>query len=139
MVVKRPVNLFDVLQGWLKTQKPDCVFDGKTKDDFLAWRKAFRRHYRRCIGPWPAKVPPRLEVVERVDKDDHVREKALFDSSPGITVPAYILIPKGIKKGERRPGVLACHGHGNGKDDICGVTRERGNPDAIALLERLNY
>ena len=139
MPKSRPINLYDVLQGWLKTRKPDCAFTGHTRQDFQDWRKAFRQHYRRCLGPWPQKVPSRLKTVERVDRDDHTREKVLFDSSPGVTVPAYVLIPKGLRRGERRPGILASHGHGNGKADVCGVTRESGDPDKIQGLDRLNY
>jgi len=139
MAKGRPVNLYDVVQGWLKTRKPDCAFQGKTREDFLTWLRAFRRRYRRCLGPWPESVPPRLDVVDRVDKGDHLREKVLFDSSQGVTVPAYILTPKGLRRGERRPGILAAHGHGNGKDDICGVTREGGDADKIAVIDGLNY
>lgn len=135
----RHINLYDVIQHWCKTWKPDCSFGGHTRADFERWRAAFMRHYCRCIGPMPEKVPLRLQVVERVDKGDYVREKIYFDSSPGVTVPAYFLVPKGIKSGERRPGILAAHGHGNGKDDICGVTREKGDPNAIATVDRLNY
>ena len=36
-----------------------------TREDFLAWQKAFRRHYRRCLGRWPERTPLRLETVER--------------------------------------------------------------------------
>jgi dienelactone hydrolase len=139
MAKSRPVNLYDALQGWLKTRKPDCAFQGSTRADFLAWKRAFRTHYRRCLGPWPEEVPLRLDVVDRAVRGDHVREKVLFDSSPGVTVPAYILSPKGLRRGERRPGILACHGHGNGKDDVVGVTRESGDADKIKNLERLNY
>ena len=139
MPKKRPVNAYDVLQGWLKTQRPDCAFRGKTQEDFRAWRQAFRRHYRRGLGTWPAKVPPRLEIVERIERDDHFREKILFDSSAGVTVPAYLLIPKDIRPGQRRAAILACHGHGEGKDDVCGVTREQGDVAKIAKMENLNY
>ena len=136
---KRLVNLYDVIVNWCKEWRPDCAFSGSTRKDFEKWRAAFRRHYRRCLGPWPDKVPLRLETVERVDKGDYVREKIYFDSCPGVTVPAYFLIPKGIKRGQKRPGILASHGHGNGKDDICGVTREKGDANAIATVDRLNY
>jgi dienelactone hydrolase len=136
---QRNVNLYDTIQMWCKEWKPDCSFDGETERDFLTWRIAFRRHYRRCLGEFPKKVPLNIVVVETVDKGDYVREKVLFDSSWGVTVPAYVLTPKDIAPGEKRPGILAAHGHGNGKDDICGVTRERGDADAIRRIEALNY
>lgn len=136
---KRYVNLYDVLQNWLKTRKPDCLFEGKTPAEVKAWQRTFRRRYLSHITPWPERVPPRVEVVSVEDKGDYLRKKVLFDSCLGVTVPAYLLAPKGLAKGEKRPGILAAHGHGNGKADIVGVTREENNPDRLKNLERLNY
>jgi len=136
---ERPVNLYLVLKGWLRNWKPDCAFSGRTRAEFEAWRARFRRHYRRCLGPWPERVPLRVKVLERVERDDHIREKIIYDSSPGVTVPAYVLVPRGLRKNDKRPGILAAHGHGNGKDDVVGVTREKGASAALAKVERLNY
>lgn len=136
---RRNVNLYDVLEHWRATWKPDCAFTGETENDYRAWRKRFSRHYRRCLGPWPEKVPQRLTVTNTVDRGDHLRKRVLFDSCAGVTVPAYLLAPKGIGRRERRPGLLAAHGYGNGKDDICGVTREQGDPEQIATIDELNY
>ena len=136
---QRSTNLYDTIKTWCKEWKPDCAFEGQTEEDFSKWQKAFRRHYRKCLGPWPEKVEPNAEVVETVDKGDHIREKVIFDSSFAVTVPAYILTPANLAPGEKRPGILAAHGHGNGKDDICGVTREQGDAASIDRLEALNY
>lgn len=136
---RRNVNAVDIVEHWRKNWKPDCAFSGTTKAHFSAWKRKFRRHYGRCIGPWPKKVPLRLKVTESADRGDHVRKHILFDSCPGVTVPAYLLIPKGLKRNEKRPGILAAHGHGRGKADVVGVTRERGDPQAIASVDQLNY
>jgi dienelactone hydrolase len=77
--------------------------------------------------------------VERVDKGDYVREKVLYDSSPAVTVPAYLLVPKGLGPREKRPALLTAHGHGNGKADICGVTREKGPDASVQTVDALNY
>ena len=53
----------------------------------------------------PAKVDPRPEVVGRVDRDDHVRETVLFSTGPAFRVPAYVLIPKGLR-GPPRPSSI---------------------------------
>lgn len=136
---KRYVNLFDVLQFWLKNWEPDCEFDGTTPEDYKRWRMSFARHYRRCLGRWPEKVPLNLEVVSEEDKGDYVRRKVYYNSSFGVTVPAYVLEPKGLRKGQRLPAILAAHGHGHGKDDICGVTREQSDAEAVKGVEQLNY
>jgi len=52
-------------------------------------------------------------------------------------VPAYLLVPKDLGRGEKRPGILAAHGHGRGKDDICAVVEsEQAYRDQV---EPLNY
>ena len=136
---RRRVNLYDVLVHWLETWEPDCAFSGKTRKDYAEWRRKFSRHYRRALGPWPEETPLRLSVVRSTDKGDHLRKKILFDSSPGVTVPAYLLIPKGLRRGERRPGLVAAHGHGGGKDDVVGVSRETRDKEKVAWVEQLNY
>jgi hypothetical protein len=136
---QRCVNLYDSLQTWCREWLPDCSFDGKTVEDFRRWKQAFLRHYRRCIGPMPEKVDLNIEIVERVEKSDHIREKVLYDSCFAVTVPAYLLLPKSLKHGEKRAGILAAHGHGNGKADICGVSREQGDPEKLKSLDALNY
>jgi len=44
-----------------------------------------------------------------------------------MCVPAWLLIPKGIRVGERRPAILYCHGHGQGKDLLVGFN-PKGEP-----------
>lgn len=136
--ISRPVNLYDSLMHWLRYWKPDCSFTGRTRSDFERWQRQFRRHYRQCLGGWPERVPLKPTVVSREEKPDHFREKILYDSSFGVTVPAWLLIPKNARR-RAHAGLLAAHGHGNGKDDIVGVTREAGNPADIQRLDRLNY
>jgi len=136
---QRFVNTCDVLQNWLQTQEPDCTFHGETAEDFDRWKAAFGHHYRRCIGAFPERVPLNLEIVSEEDQGSYVRQKVLYDSSPGVTVPAYVLVPKDVKLAERRPAILAAHGHGHGKDDICGVTREKGEAESTGGIDQLNY
>ncbi|MHB0879039.1 MAG: alpha/beta hydrolase family protein, partial [Anaerolineae bacterium] len=117
--------------------KPRLAFAGTSAGDFAAWRSRFAAAYTSFLGPWPEPVPANVEVTEDEDCGDHRRLKLYYDSSPGITVPAYLLVPKGIAPGERRPGIIACHGHGNGKDDIVGI--DGGNAERTALIQQLNY
>jgi dienelactone hydrolase len=63
----------------------------------------------------------RARLLQRVREKGYVREKWVFDSSRGVSVPAFLLIPDTLKPGERRPALLAAHGHGGGKTDICGL------------------
>jgi len=86
----------------------------------------------------PAKVDPRPEVVGRVDRDDHVREKVVFSTGPAFRVPAYVLIPKGLKGAA--PAVVDLHSHGGmflfGKEKV--VDLGTNHPAMTAYHER-NY
>jgi len=135
----RPINGYDVIQEWARIHRPACAFAGRTRTEFERWRRAFRRHYRRMLGPWPERVPLRPEITESLDKGDHIRHRVVFDSAPGVSVPAFLLVPKGLGRRERRPALLAAHGHGAGKGDVAGATAECGTPEAVATMERLHY
>lgn len=98
----------------------------------------------------PAKVDPKAEVVERVERDSHVREKVIFSTGPHFRVPAYVLIPKNLKK--PAPAIIDLHSHGGmflfGKEKVIDLGRNHpsmeayhkasydGRPTATALAQR---
>jgi dienelactone hydrolase len=102
------------------------------------FRTAARARIRELLGYQPEKVPPRPEVVERVDQGDHIREKVLFWTAPHVRVPAYVLVPKGVKG--RGPGVVDLHSHGGmylfGKEKVIDLGR---NHPAMVEYQRDNY
>jgi len=118
---KRYLSPYDGALAWTATERSGLTFEGSTREDWERWRKAFDGRLRALLGRFPEPVPLEPEIAETVDCDDHVREKVYFDSEKYATVAAYVLIPKDLRPGERRPGILAAHGHGRGKADICGV------------------
>ena len=83
--MRYPVNAYDVVNNWLQKWEPDCSFHGKSREDFLEWKRRFRRHYRKSLGPWPEKVLLNVKVTDRVELDDHIRERVIYDSSPGVS------------------------------------------------------
>src|SRR5581483_3470352 len=86
----------------------------------------------------PEPVPFRADVVERVERDDHVREKVVFSTAPHFRVPAYVLIPKGLRG--RAPAVIDLHSHGGmflfGKEKVIDLG---DNHPAMAEYHRRNY
>jgi dienelactone hydrolase len=98
----------------------------------------------------PQKIDPRPEVLERVDRGDHVREKVLFSTSPHFRVPAYVLLPK--KRQGPAPAVVDLHSHGGmflfGKEKVVDLGNNHpamvayqgqnydGRPTATALVRR---
>jgi len=129
------VNAYDSVQAMARLVQPELAFSGSTAADYAAWRCRVQAAYSTLLGPWPEPVLPQLEVTEEVDCGDHVRVKLYYDSSPGVAVPAYLLVPKGVAPGEKRPGILAAHGHGQGKSDIVGL----GGEEREAFIAQLNY
>jgi dienelactone hydrolase len=86
----------------------------------------------------PEKVEPRGEVIERVDRGDHIREKLLFSTSPHFRVPGYVLIPKPLKK--PAPAIVDLHSHGGmflfGKEKVIDLGN---NHPALADYHERNY
>lgn len=93
------------------------------------WRPRALARVREALGSWPEPVPLDAEEVERHDDGDYWRVKILYDSDPYSTVTAWLLLPKDLPPGERRPAILCAHGHGPGKDNVVGVADPSLPPD----------
>jgi dienelactone hydrolase len=88
--------------------------------------------------------------VDRVERDDHIREKVLFATAPQVRVPAYVLIPKRVKG--TAPAIVDLHSHGGmflfGKEKVIDLGHNHaamtayharnydGRPTATALVRR---
>jgi dienelactone hydrolase len=94
---------------------------------FTGWRARTDARLRSALGPSPAPVPLDVEVLGVEDAGPYRRERVVFDSEAAMSVPAYLLVPHA----RTTPGaaVLAIHGHGPGKDAVCGIT---GDDEAYA-------
>jgi dienelactone hydrolase len=84
-----------------------------------AWRERSRARLDALLGPMPESVPLDLEVREIVDCGTYARHSIVFDSEAAMSVPAYLLVPHA--RTEPGPAVLAQHGHGPGKSEVCGL------------------
>ena len=90
------------------------------------WRRR-REHVlagmQQVMGPLPGKasrVPLDLRIENETATEKYVRKKLTFASAPGERVPAYLLIPKGLKG--KAPAVLALHQTvAIGKDEPVGL------------------
>ena len=87
--------------------------DGQPIATKAAWEKERQRlenAWRVQLGPSPAK-PEQLDI--RIEKTEHVdgytRQLLHFAAEGDDRVRAYLLIPDGIKPGEKRPAVLVFH------------------------------
>jgi dienelactone hydrolase len=118
--------------------------------DHAAYRAEAKAKVLDVLLHRPAPVEPRAEVIERVELDDHIREKVVFSTTPQFRVPAYVLIPKNLTG--RAPAIVDLHSHGGmflfGKEKVIDFGRNHpamttyheanydGRPTATALVRR---
>lgn len=102
------------------------------------WRQRRRQRLSDLLGPWPPSTALDMEVLGTVECDGYTRSSVVFDSEPTMSVPAYLLVPSG-RQGPG-PAVLAVHGHGPGKSQVCGLApSEAPNADYALQLVRQGY
>jgi hypothetical protein len=98
-------------------------------DDFETWKAQFKAKILDLLGTFPDSVPLNPEVIEEVVVDDFAdagipaftQQKLVYDSELYASVVAYLLVPRDIEPGERRPAILNAHGHGSGKSEMVGL------------------
>jgi dienelactone hydrolase len=95
-------------------------FSARTRAEADAWQKALRAKVTELVGGFPAeKTPLRPVVLETRTFPGYRRDKVVFDTRPGMSVVAYVLIPDSAR--QPAPTVICVPGHGRGIDDTVGI------------------
>lgn len=106
-------------------------FKARTLAEARAWQKKVRPLLARLMGFQDfLPVPPRPRIVETVDRGDYIRQKVLLRTAADMTLPVYILVPKGVRG--PLPVVLAFHGHGYGVKDIVGLWEDGSEREHVS-------
>jgi dienelactone hydrolase len=101
--------------------EPRLAFRARTRAEWETWRAALTSKTWDLLRVADEEAAPlRARVEDAVQDDGFRRERVVYDTTPGFSVPAWILIPDGAE-GRRGPAVLALHGHGSGKLDVVGL------------------
>jgi acetyl esterase/lipase len=112
----------------------------KTPADWEKRRAAILAGFEEAAGKLPSReaLPDlAIEVGERVETENYVRETLTFASGDGDRIPAYLYVPKGIPAGERRVGIVALHPTGPlGKGIVDGKGERPNRAYARELAER---
>jgi len=109
------------------------AFRATTVEEARLWQRELRSKVGQLLG-LPAmeccELAPR--ITERVVLPGHVRERVEVQTEPEITAVLYVLVPDDLAPGERRPLVVAAHGHASaGKFSTAGRSDIPAVSDAI--------
>ncbi len=95
-------------------------FRARTRAEAEAWQKTLRVKLTELIGGFPNERPVlRPVTIETRQFPGYRREKLVFNSRPGMSVLAYVLIPEHAKR--PTPVMICLPGHGRGVDDIVAI------------------
>jgi dienelactone hydrolase len=131
-------SLFPEVERIAALGRPVWSFPGGRFRTFAEFRKAGRDKILELMLYDPDRVAAKPEVLERVDRGDHVREKVLFSTAAHFRVPAYVLVPKKLRG--RAPAIVDLHSHGGmflfGKEKVVDLG---GNHAAMVDYQKRNY
>jgi dienelactone hydrolase len=118
-----PIQRIRDAYGWASNS---FASDKYKPADHAEWRKQALADVFASMQYAPAKTDFAAETVEKVDCGDYVREKIYFNTTPELRVPAYVLVPKGLKG--KAPAIVALHDHGGfyrfGKEKLVSLPDE---------------
>jgi dienelactone hydrolase len=112
-------------------------FSADDPEQFEQWRARTDATVRALLGTAPDPVPLDVETTDSVDCGPYRRDRIVFDTERTMSVPAYLLVPH--DRTAAGPAVLAIHGHGPGKDLVCGVVPGGAGDDYADQLARAGH
>jgi len=98
-------------------------FEASTRGQAEEWQQQLRARLIDLVGVFPPERQPlRPVTLETRAFPGYRREKIVFDSRPGVSVLAYLLLPE---KAQTPAATMICvPGHGRGVDDIVGIDEQ---------------
>jgi len=98
-------------------------FQARSQREAEDWQQALRAKLTELLGGFPAtREPLRPATLETRAFPGYRREKIVFDSRPGVSVLAYLLLP--TRAQAPAATVICIPGHGRGVDDIVGIDEQ---------------
>jgi len=100
------------------------AYNASNIDEYNEWKKKLRDELNNITGISKMKKCELMpQVLENRQMDGYVRKKVIIQTENKVWMPFYILVPDDLKEGEKRPSIIAAHGHGcGGKFAPAGVT-----------------
>jgi Abhydrolase family len=98
-----------------KEHTPLCACNATGPEEFAAWKADALPKVLDCLGDPSPKVPLNPEFVLTWEDGNLIKEKWIIDVGPHISAALFINRHKGMADDEKRPAILCCHGHSNGR------------------------
>ncbi|OAS21109.1 dienelactone hydrolase family protein [Paenibacillus oryzisoli] len=103
------------------------AFELKREQSRTEWAEHAKAHMKKRLADSLAVTMEEQDdlrpvLLDRVELEDHVRERIEIGTFWGFRVPVYVLLPKGDS--HKRAAVLALHGHGYGSRQIVGLNAD---------------
>lgn len=118
------------------TPRLSMLFQGKSRDELIAWQEKFSAKMRELMGPIDPPTKWTVRTIETKSFDDHVREEMLLMADGVPSLPLYVLRPLSPRS-SKLPIVLCLHGHGtSGHDPVVGRDE---TPELRAEIKKYNY
>lgn len=113
-----PQKMFNDLA---KKHKPEFAFSAKDKRAFSIWKKKTLPKVLATLGNNPPKTPAKPEMLAQWEEKGVIKQRWIINVQAHLSAILLVNIPKGLKKNEKRPAILCCHGHGPfGKEPVMG-------------------
>ncbi|MCH8870976.1 MAG: acetylxylan esterase [Chloroflexi bacterium] len=140
-MAERNFSMVEYFNRRAKDWRPELSFDGAgdTLTDWKRWQSAASDKLNELLGAYPLPVDMNAEVEYSVQRNGLIRERVVFDSEEGMSVPCTLLKLPTVDGDGSTPAILCCHGHGPyGKEPVVGNTSSEGLRASIAL-HNYNY
>ena len=139
--MKRNFSMTEFLSRKYQEIERAMSFSATDIKEARAWQRRFYRKVVDILGGFPPPCELNARIVSSEKADGFTRQKVYFDSEPGMSVSAWVLVPDDIQRGERRAGVLALHGHiegsQEGKDYVVGL--DKGSQKRKKVIKAYNW
>ena len=116
---------------------PELTFVGATKRQFSTWKRRALPRVLACLGDAPKRVPLRPELLAEWEDKGLRRQRWIIDVQEHLSATLLINLPIDLKRGQQRPAILCCHGHGPfGKEPVMG---NDSTPQLAASIAQQRY
>ena len=123
--------------GLVADREPTHRFTGRNRRDFSSWKRRTLPRVLATLGESPPATPARPELLAEWEQDGLVRQRWIIDVQQHLAAVLLVNLPKGLKRREKRPAILCCHGHGPyGKESVMG---NDSSPERAANIAVHNY